>query len=150
MVLGVVVQSLKPVKLLATCKGTQQLPTLLAMLGVVGCWELLGPLHVAKDSLVAVFSRHATLLPPLRDETKTAARETGKGEKREKWRVQLKRAAAWAGFFEAGLRYPRVSTKFELKYESLKNKSSLILFTYNLMIGYSKKNRENYPRKCFR
>ena len=150
MVLGVVVQSLKPVKLLAACKGTQQLPTLLAMLGVVGCWELLGPLHVAKDSLVAVFSRHATLLPPLRDETKTAARETGKGEKGEKWRVQLKRAAAWAGFFEAGLRYPRVSAKFELKYESLKSKSSLILFTYNLMIGYSKKNRENYPRKCFR
>ena len=107
-------------------------------------------MHVAKDSLVAVFSRHATLLPPLRDETKTAARETGKGEKGEKWRVQLKRAAAWAGLFEAGLRYPRVSAKFELKYESLKSKSSLILFTYNLMIGYSKKNRENYPRKCFR
>ena len=118
------------------------------IVGNVGsCWV---PLHVAKDSLVAVFSRHATLLPSLRDETKTAARETGKGEKGEKWRVQLKRAAAWAGLFEAGLRYPRVSTKFELKYESLKNKSSLILFTYNLMIGYSKKNRENYPRKCFR
>ena len=107
-------------------------------------------MHVAKDSLVAVFSRHATLLPPLPDETKTASRETGKGEKGEKWRVQLKRAAAWAGLFEAGLRYPRVGAKFEFKYESLKSKPSLILFPYNLMIGYSKKNRENYPRKCFR
>ena len=72
------------------------------MLGVVGCWELLGPLHVAKDSLAVVFSRHATLLPPLRDETKTAARETGKGEKGEKWRVQLKRAVAWGGFSKVG------------------------------------------------
>ena len=42
-----------------------------------------------------------------------------------------------------------VSAKFELRYESLKSKFSLILFAYNLMIGYSKKNRENYPRKCF-
>ena len=39
--------------------------------------------------------------------------------------------------------------KFELSYKSLKGKSSLILFAYNLMIGYSKKNRENYPRECF-
>ena len=30
--------------------------------------------------------------------------------------------------------------KFELGYESLKMKFSLILFVYNLMIGYSKKN----------
>ena len=29
--------------------------------------------------------------------------------------------------------------KFELRYESLKSKSSLILFAYNLMIGYSKR-----------
>ena len=42
-----------------------------------------------------------------------------------------------------------VSAKFELRYESLKNKFSLILFAYNLMIGYSKKNIENYPRECF-
>ena len=50
-----------------------------------------------------------------------------------------------AGLFEAGLREPRVSAKFELKYESLKSKFSLIPFAYKLMIGYSKKNRENYP-----
>ena len=34
-------------------------------------------------------------------------------------------------------------------YESLKSKFSLILFVYNLMIGYFKKNRENYPRDYF-
>ena len=51
--------------------------------------------------------------------------------------------------FEAGLRYPTVSAKFELGYESLKSKFSLILFAYNLMTGYSKKNRENYPIVCF-
>ena len=33
--------------------------------------------------------------------------------------------------------------------ESLKNKFSLILFAYNLMIGYSKKNIENHPRAAF-
>ena len=54
-----------------------------------------------------------------------------------------------AGLFEVGLRQPRVSGKFELRYESLKNKFSLILFAYNLMIGYSKKNIENYPKECF-
>ena len=32
-------------------------------------------------------------------------------------------------------------------YESLKSKFSLILFAYNLMIGYFKKNRENYSRE---
>ena len=42
-----------------------------------------------------------------------------------------------------------VSAKFELRYESLKSKFSLILFAYNLMIVYSKKNRENYLRECF-
>ena len=31
------------------------------------------------------------------------------------------------------------SAKFELRYESVKKKFSLILFAYNLMIGYSKK-----------
>ena len=55
----------------------------------------------------------------------------------------------WAGLFEAGLRQPRVSAKFEFRYETLESEYSLILFTYNLMIGYSKKNRENYPRECF-
>ena len=32
--------------------------------------------------------------------------------------------------------------KFDLRYESLKSKFSLILFAYNPMIGYSKKHRE--------
>ena len=54
-----------------------------------------------------------------------------------------------AGLFEAGLRQPRVSAKFELRNESLKSKFSLIHFAYNLMIGYSKKNRENYLSECF-
>ena len=39
--------------------------------------------------------------------------------------------------------------KFEFRYESIKRKFSLILFIYNLMIGCSKKNRENYRGKCF-
>ena len=55
----------------------------------------------------------------------------------------------WAGLFEVGLRLPTVSAKFGLGYEGLKSKFSLILFAYNLMIGYSKKNRENYPREFF-
>ena len=43
-----------------------------------------------------------------------------------------------------------VSAKFKLTYESLKSKFSLILFAYKtVMIGYSKKNRENYLRECF-
>ena len=32
----------------------------------------------------------------------------------------------------------------------LKSKFSLILLVYNLVIGCSKKNRENYVRKCFK
>ena len=44
---------------------------------------------------------------------------------------------------------PRVSAKVELSYKSLKSKFSLIHFAYNLMIGYCKKNRENYPGECF-
>ena len=40
-----------------------------------------------------------------------------------------------------------VSAKFELKYESSKSKFSLILFAYNLMIGYSKKNKEKLSEK---
>ena len=39
---------------------------------------------------------------------------------------------------------PGVSAKFELRYESLKSKFSSILFAYNLILGYSKVNRENY------
>ena len=42
----------------------------------------------------------------------------------------------------------RVRGKFELRYESLKNKFSLIRFAYNLVIGYSKNNIENYPKEC--
>ena len=53
---------------------------------------------------------------------------------------------ARAGLFKAGLRKPRVTAKFEVRYESLKSKFSLILFNYNLMTGYFKKNIENYPR----
>ena len=34
-------------------------------------------------------------------------------------------------------------------YENLQSKFSLILFAYNLMIGYLKKNRENYLREYF-
>jgi len=51
--------------------------------------------------------------------------------------------------FNAGLRKPRVSAKFEFRYESLKSKFSFILFAHKLMIGCSKKNGENYPGKCF-
>ena len=46
------------------------------------------------------------------------------------------------GLFGAGLRQPSVSAKFDLRCESLKSKFSLILFAYNPMIRYSKKNRE--------
>ena len=52
------------------------------------------------------------------------------------------------GLFKAGLR-PGVSSKFEFRCESLKSNFSLILFVNNLMIGYSKKNGENCPRKYF-
>ena len=45
--LGVVVQSLKPVKLLATCKRTQQRPTLLSQ----QWWELLHPFARSFDSV---------------------------------------------------------------------------------------------------
>ena len=37
----------------------------------------------------------------------------------------------------------------EFRFESLKSISVLIIFVYKLMIGSSKNNRENYPRKCF-
>ena len=40
-----------------------------------------------------------------------------------------------------------VSGEFEYSYKSLKSKFSLILFVYNLMIGCSKENGANYPKK---
>ena len=43
----------------------------------------------------------------------------------------------------------RVIARFELRFESLKSISVLILFVYKLMIGSSKNNRQNYARKCF-
>ena len=56
----------------------------------------------------------------------------------------------WAGLFKAGSRQPRVSAKwFEFRYESLNSKFRLIVFAYNLIIGWSGKNRENYLGKCF-
>ena len=54
-----------------------------------------------------------------------------------------------AELFKAGLRLPRVSARFEFKFESFKGISVLILFVYKLMIESSKYNRENSPRKCF-
>ena len=54
-----------------------------------------------------------------------------------------------SGQLKAGLRSPRVSAKFEFRYGSLKSKFSLILFSYNLKSGCSKKNNEIYSRKCF-
>ena len=55
----------------------------------------------------------------------------------------------WAELFKAGLRQPRVSAKFEFRFESLKGISVLVLFVYKLMIGSFKNSTENYPRKCF-
>ena len=55
----------------------------------------------------------------------------------------------WAGLFKAGLRYLRISAKFQLRYESLKSKFSYIRFAHNLMNWCSKKNLEIYPEKCF-
>ena len=55
----------------------------------------------------------------------------------------------WAELFKARLRKPWVSARFEFRFESSKNISVLILFVYELMIGSSKNNKENYPRKCF-
>ena len=43
-----------------------------------------------------------------------------------------------------------VSAKFDFRYESLRSKFRFILFVYNLMIGCSKKKKENYLGKCFR
>ena len=55
----------------------------------------------------------------------------------------------WAELFKVGLRQPRVSAKFEFRFESLKGISVLVLFVYKLMIGSSKNSTENYSRKCF-
>ena len=44
---------------------------------------------------------------------------------------------------------PRVSARFEFRFESLKSIVVWILFVQKLMMGSSKNNRENYPRKCF-
>ena len=54
-----------------------------------------------------------------------------------------------AELFKAGLRKPRVSARFEFRFERLKSISVLILFVYKLMIESSKYNSKNYPRKCF-
>ena len=55
----------------------------------------------------------------------------------------------WAELFKARLRKPRVSARFEFRFESLKRISVLIFFICKLMIESSKYNRENYARKCF-
>ena len=47
--------------------------------------------------------------------------------------------AFWAELFKAGLRYPRVSSKFEFRYESLKSKFSLIIFVNNLRLATLKR-----------
>ena len=38
--------------------------------------------------------------------------------------------------------------KFDFSSESFKKKIVMILFFYNLIIGCSRKNSENYPRKA--
>ena len=45
-----------------------------------------------------------------------------------------------AEMFKVGLRYQRVSARFEFRFESLTSISVLILFVYRLMIGSSKNN----------
>ena len=57
-------------------------------------------------------------------------------------------AHPWAGLFKDRLRKPGVGAKFELRFESLKIKFSLIFSVSKLMIGCS--YREKYLRKCFR
>ena len=63
--------------------------------------------------------------------------------------TKLINLVARARSFKAGLRYPRVSERYEFGYESLKGTFSLILFVHSLITVRSKKNKENYPRKCF-
>ena len=52
------------------------------------------------------------------------------------------------------LRQPRVNVNFQFRYESFKCRLTLIVFVYNLLMEFSKNNRENYVRtdyvrKCF-
>ena len=51
--------------------------------------------------------------------------------------------------FKAGLRYPRVSVKFDFRSENFERKFSSNIFACNLIIGCSKKNSENFPEKTF-
>ena len=50
---------------------------------------------------------------------------------------------------QSWVKITRVSARFEFRFENFKSISAWILFVYELMIGSSKNNRENYPRKCF-
>ena len=50
---------------------------------------------------------------------------------------------------QSRVKIPRVSARFEFRFESLKSISVIILFVYKLMIGSSKNSGEYYPRKCF-
>ena len=55
----------------------------------------------------------------------------------------------WGRVVQSGVKITQGSAKFEFRYNSIKSKFSLILLVCNLVIGCSKKNMENYPRKCF-
>ena len=55
----------------------------------------------------------------------------------------------WPQLFKAGLRYPRVSVKFDFRSENFERKFSSNIFACNLIIGCSKKNSENFPKKTF-
>ena len=54
-----------------------------------------------------------------------------------------------AELFKAGLGQPRVSARFEFRFESLKSSSVLILLVYRLMIGSSKNNGEIIRENAF-
>ena len=54
-----------------------------------------------------------------------------------------------AGLFKAVRQYPRFSVKSHFRYESCKRIFGIILFFYNLMLGSSKKDRENCLKKAF-
>ena len=57
-------------------------------------------------------------------------------------------------FFSLKMLYARATKRwiknFKLRFDSLKGKFSLFLFVYNLMIEYSKKNRENFWENAFK
>ena len=61
----------------------------------------------------------------------------------------LKRVNYRAELFKAGLRQPRVSARFEFRFESLKSSSVLILLVYQLMIFGSKNNGEMIRENAF-